>query len=210
MRFAALMTASLFASQAYAGGIAPFVIGGFHTESVPYYSTAANGGNGPAFDSPNDYEQYFDVQLNPNLGAGLEFTLGDKDQVLRGVFRAFWFRDFATTDPALTVSNVKPDALVSPYRADARDFIAFSAGLQAAALRAVEDRLHFGPALHVGAGAVGEVKEMYMLIQPGVYTGFQINRNLEVTVEATYGLRIDKSEVSHGVIGAAAFRYLFD
>lgn len=209
MRLTAAIATSLLASTAYAGGISPIVTGGFHTETVPYYSNATDGGNGVPLDDPRTYPQFNQNQLIGNLGAGIEFMLGNQDNPIRGTFRAMWFRDFPQSDPALTATDVNPANIVSPYRSTSQDYFLVTAGLQWSVVDAADGRFRFGPELHVGAPVVGKMTELFLLAQPGVFASFSINRTLEVYVDANYTFRLTKS-VSHGFLAATGIRVMFD
>ena len=111
MRFAAPIAALLLSSQAYAGGIGPLVIGGFHTEPLYFYSKL--NADGLEFASPQDYDQYKVNQVIGNVGSGLELVLGDRDDFIQGSFRFYWMMDMPQMSPLDSTDLVDEDALVA-------------------------------------------------------------------------------------------------
>ena len=202
--FAAL---ALFAStEAFAGGIAPIVMGGFHTEPLYFYSNETE--DGIVLTDPSEFEQFKVSQAIGNFGSGLELMLGDRDDLVQGVFRLWWMMDAPQGDPANT-GLVDEDNLVVDYREELRHYGVGSVGIQWGVLRAAQDKFKLGVSLHVGTGFLTPNRNEFLLAQAGLNTGYQINRTLEVFVDVTYGLRVRKS-LMHGVYGTAGLRILFD
>lgn len=208
MRFASVTLALLASSDALAGGIAPIVMGGFHTEPLYFYSNVTEGGAGLPITDAAAYEQYKVTQAIGNFGSGLELMLGDRDDLVQGVFRLWWMMDTPQGDPAKT-GLVDEDALVVDYREGLRHYGMGSVGIQWGVLRAAQDKFKLGISLHVGTGFLTRNRTEFLLAQAGLNTGYQINRTLEVFIDVDYGLRVRKF-LMHGVYGTAGLRILFD
>lgn len=209
MRFAVSLAALLASSSASAGGVGPLIMGGFHTEEVYYYSNATDNGNGPAYDNFRDFDQYRTVQSIANAGAGIELVLGDRDDMIQGVFRGFWMMDTPQTDPATTTTLVNPDAVVSNVRTSLSNVGVGTVGLQWGVLRAADDKFKLSLALNLGAGFVTPDHTEFLLGQAGVAVGYQLARNLEWAGELSYGLRFRKYTM-HGAYFTTGIRVLFD
>lgn len=205
MRAAVALVALLTATPAFAGGIAPIVTGGFHMEDV-YYYTRTNPDTGVDYPSPAEYPQEKVSQAIGNIGSGLELILGDRDDMIQGVFRGYWMMDAAQTDPT---RNASAGTTVVNYRDKARHVGVGSVGIQIGVFRAAEDRFKLGVSTHVGTGFLTTDGNGYFLGQVGLNAGYKVNRTLEVFVDVDYGLRVQKT-LSHGVYGTAGLRVLFD
>jgi hypothetical protein len=209
MRLVAPIAAILLSTPAYAGGIGPMVVGGFHTEPLYFYSAEADGGDGPRFANPADYEQYKSSQLIGSIGSGLELVLGDRDDFIQGVFRFYWQLDTPQIDPAQTSDLVDADAMIATWRETARHIGVGSVGLQWGIVRAANDKFKFGLSAHVGTGFLTTDHTEFLLVQGGANVNYQIIPTLEAYLDVTYGVRIRKN-ASHGAYGTAGLRILFD
>ncbi|MGC6492360.1 MAG: hypothetical protein ACON5B_05910 [Myxococcota bacterium] len=207
MRAVVALAALMMSNTALAGGVGPLVTGGFHTEQVYYYSTVT--ADGFEINDIFDYEQFRTTQVIGNAGAGLELVLGDRDDDVRGVFRFYWQMDLPQVDPATTTSLVDPSNVVAAYRDDIAHTGVGTVGLQWTFFRAASDNFRLGASAHIGSGFITVDKTEYLLVQPGINASYQLSRTLELWTDITYGLRLRKT-VSHGMVGAAGLRVLFD
>src|SRR5262245_13716661 len=87
-RVAAIALALSISGSAFAGGLGILATGGAHTERVYYYSNADEDGN--PFKDLSDYTQFHQDQFLPNLGAGLDLMLGDRDDKIVGDAQLYW------------------------------------------------------------------------------------------------------------------------
>lgn len=209
MRFAAAVVTLLAAAPAYAGGIGPLVMGGFHTERVYYYSNRVDGGAGPNIQDPGEWEQYQQTQIIGNAGAGLELVLGDREDLIQGVFRGYWMMDTPQVNPSNNSELVDASALVAAWREETKHTGVGTVGMQWGVLRAASDKFKFGISAHVGAGFLTRERNEFLLAQAGANVGYLVTRTLEVYGDLTYGLRVRK-ELSHGTYLTAGLRVMFD
>lgn len=204
-----LASAIVLPAPAFAGGLGPYLTGGFHTEPVYYYSRFVDGDvNGTPIRDPDSYEQYKDVQVIGNAGAGLELVLGDRDDMLQGVFRGFWQMDTPQLDPSRR-ALIDDGAIVVAYRDTLRHTGVGTVGMQFGVVRAANDRFKFSLAAHVGAGFVSGDNTLYLLAQAGTNLSYMLNRTLEIYVDVNYALRIRKT-LSNGMMGGLGLRVMFD
>jgi hypothetical protein len=210
MRFVAPIAALLLSTSAQAGGLGPMVIGGFHTEPLYFYS-ANVGGDATAsrYQSPRDYEQYKVTQTLGNIGSGLELVLGDRDDFIQGTFRVYWQMDTPQVDPLKSSDLVDEEALVANWRENARHTGVGTVGLQWGVARAANDKFKVGVSAHVGAGFISSNHHEFFIGQLGANMSYQITPTLEAYLDVTYGLRVRKY-LSHGLLGTAGLRILFD
>jgi len=195
-------------TPALAGGLGPYVMGGFYNEPLYYYSSEVDGGSGPRIPDQNNYEQYKQQQILGNAGAGLELVLGDRDDLIQGVFRGFWMMDTPQQSPN-SAGIVDDDALVVAFRENLRHTGVGTVGMQWGLARVANNRLKISLAAHVGAGFLSRENQMFFLGQAGTNISYLINRTLEFHIDVNYQFRVRKS-ISHGLIGAAGLRILFD
>jgi hypothetical protein len=199
---------ALSAAPAYAGGIAPIVSGGFHTERVFYYSKEQEGGAGNPIRDPANYERYDQIQAVGNAGVGLEIVLGDRDDLVQGVFRGFWMLDTPQADPS-KAGVVDADAIVSAYRTTPRNTGAGTVGMQWGLVRAANDKFKAGLSIHAGAGFLTPDHSEFLIAQAGGFAGYQMTRGLEAFIDVDYTLRVQKT-LSNGLTATAGLRVLFD
>jgi hypothetical protein len=206
---ATLVTAALaWSTPAMAGGVSPIVTGGFHTEKVYFYSREQQGGAGAVIRDPNNYERYDQNQLIGQVGSGLEVVLGDRDDLIQGVFRGFWMMDTPQIDPGKS-GLVDADALVAAWRTDNRHVGAATVGIQWGIVRAAQEKFVFGASLHAGSGFLTTDHSEFLLVQAGANVRYQVARPLEVFLDVDYGLRVRK-DLSHGLYTTAGVRVMFD
>lgn len=205
MRLFACLVALLAPASALAGGIAPIVAGGFHTEKLYFYG---NNFDPATPEKPLVYTQYDKTQVIGNIGAGLELMLGDRDDLIQGVFRGYWSMDTPQLDPS-KYGLVDVDQLVGEYRKDPRHVGMGTVGINWGVLRAAQDKFKLGISLNVGAAFLTTDHAEFLLAQAGVNGGYQVSRQLEVFVNLDYAFRFRKT-VSNGFLGTAGVRVLFD
>lgn len=210
-RLATLLIPAMFvgATPAQAGGIGPYFMGGFHTDTVYYYSNRVGGGAGPVIPDIGSFERYDQTQIIGNAGAGLELVLGDRDDLIQGVFRGFWMMDTPQTNPN-TDGRVTDEALVSVYRDTPRHNGVGTVGILWGLGRFGQgQKLKISLAAHVGAGFLSAENQQFFLAQAGTNIAYLLGRGAELYVDVNYGFRVRK-QISHGMIGAAGVRVLFD
>ena len=150
MRTAALIAFLMLPAPALAGGVAPLVTGGFHTEPVAYYSSET--ASGVKIPSLGDYPQYSQTEYIGDVGSGLELVVGDRDDLIQGVFRAYWMMDLPEHVPTPREGEVVDEsALVAPIRTDIKHMGIGTVGLQWGVVRAANDKFRFALGLNVGA-----------------------------------------------------------
>lgn len=203
------LPALLAATPAFAGGIGPMIMGGFHTEPVAFYSSQQNGGEGPTIPDLGAYEQYVETQYIGNAGGGLELMLGDKDDLIQGIFRGFYMVDLPQYAPDPNHDLVDEDALVVNLRENVRHLGLGTVGMNFGVVRAASDKFRFSLALHLGAAFATADQAEFFLGQAGGNIAYQVHRKAELYVDVSYGLRVRK-DFSHGLYGAAGVRVLFD
>ncbi|HMV66973.1 MAG TPA: hypothetical protein PKA64_08995 [Myxococcota bacterium] len=202
-------TALLAPVSAYAGGVAPIVTGGFHTEKVYFYSKEKDGGAGALIRDQGQYEQYSATESIGQFGSGLELMLGDRDDFIQGVFRGYWMMDTPQVDPGKVSDLVDADALVASWRTETRHAGVGTVGIQWGVVRAASDRFKLGMSLHVGAGFLTSDHTEFLLAQGGVNVNYQITRTVEFFADVDYGLRVRKTP-GHGLYATTGLRFLFD
>lgn len=196
-------------SPAIAGGVGPYIMGGFFNEPLYFYSSEADGGSGPRIADEANYEQFKQQQILGNAGAGLELVLGDRDDLVQGVFRGFWMMDTAQKAPN-NEGIVDDDALVVAYRDTLRHTGVGTVGMLWGLARVgPAKRLKISLAAHVGAGFLSRENQQFFLAQAGTNISYLISRGAEFYVDVNYQFRVRKT-ISHGLIGAAGVRILFD
>ncbi|MCB9665650.1 MAG: hypothetical protein H6732_16195 [Alphaproteobacteria bacterium] len=209
MRVAVAAAALLASMPAYAGGIGPLVMGGFHTEEVAYYYSRTNSGTGARIPNQQDWEQVFDPQIIGNAGGGLELVLGDRDNLIQGVFRAFYMLDTPQLNPVGDAELLDSGAAVTAFREDIKHIGVGTVGLTFGVVRGASDRLKLAVAVHLGAGFLTNDHTEFALAQAGPNLSYLFSRTVEGYIDVSYGVRFRKT-VSHGLYGSLGIRYLFD
>lgn len=207
MRTAALIAFLLMPVPALAGGVAPIVTGGFHTESVAFYSSKTDGG--VKIPDQASYPQYQQTEYIGNVGSGLELVIGDRDDLIQGVFRGFWMMDFPQYAPDKQGEVVDADSLVVSLRDNAKHMGVGTVGLQWGVVRAANDKFRFAVGVNVGAAFATQDHSEFLLAQVGGNLNYAVTRTVEVFLDVDYGLRVRKT-LSHGAFGTAGVRIMFD
>lgn len=190
---ATLSAGIALAPPAWAGGVGIFGTGGVHGERVYYYEENAVGG----FDQQEPSQQY-----NPQLGAGLEIALGDKDNKITGLFRLYWCEEAPQQDPA------DPDKFAFSVRTTPRDIGMIDAGLVFGFL-GKPTGFQLGAVGMVGSAFMTSDQTEFLKAQAGLGVSYTILRHVQFHAQTLHGLRYRKSldYQSDNVIGV---RYLFD
>ncbi len=204
----------LLVDPAEAGGLGIVATGGAHTEQVFYYSSRSpEGAPYPDFD---DYDQYDMTQTLPNLGAGVELLLGDRDDAILGVFRFYYNNDGAQKNPADLDSDQRGDEtspvasedVVANVRDTARHIGIGSVGLSWGFL-GEPDGFQFGGIGQIGAGLVTSDHTEFLLVGLGPMITYKVARQAQLFADVQYEVRI-RNELQHSVAAFAGARYLFD
>ena len=203
-----LLLGALFSTfvstSAYAGGVGLVMTGGAHTETVYFYSNTDDAG---LIDDWQDYPQYQMVQTLSNLGGGIEFILGDRDDRFVGVFRGYYLQDAAQVDPR--ESGVVPaDEFVGEFRDAPRHLGLAQIGINYGFLGNTDGFL-FGATAHIGSGFLTNDHTEFLMADAGVTASYRFNRQMSVFAEAVYTIRSRKG-FSNGANGYLGVRYMFD
>ena len=204
MRFALPLASLFFATNAFAGGTGIVLTGGAHTETVAFYSNSDDAG---LIEDWKDYPQYKMVQTLPNMGGGIEFILGDRDDRFIGVFRGYYLQDAAQQDPR--DSGVVPaDQVVGEYRSTPRNLGLAQIGINYGFLGNTDGFL-FGATAHVGSGFLTSDHTEFLTADAGITASYRLNRQMIAFAEAVYTVRVRKG-FSNGANGYLGLRYMFD
>jgi len=194
----------LFATNAFAGGAGLVLTGGAHTETVYFYSNSDEAG---VLDDWADYPQYQMIQTLPNMGGGIEFILGDRDDRFIGVFRGFYLQDAPQQDPR--DSGVIPaDQIVGEFRDTQRNLGLAQIGINWGFLGNTDGFL-FGATAHVGSGFLTSDHTEFLTADAGVTASYRLNRQISVFTDLVYTVRVRKG-VNSGANGYLGARYMFD
>ena len=189
-------TALMMSAPALAGGVGLIGAGGIHTEKVWFYDRA------------DDYRQYQLNQVRPSYGAGLEVTLGDRDDRVLGFFRAYWLQDSPQLDPADLTATVDPDNVEGPFRDTARNLGVGVVGTQVGLLGDPEGFQLLG-IFGIGASFLTTDHTEFLLTELGVGGSYGITPAVQAYVNAGFTMRYQK-RFSYGAHWYAGVRYLFD
>jgi hypothetical protein len=204
MRFALSLASMLFATNAFAGGVGLVMTGGAHQETVTFYSNSDEAG---ALEDWKDYPQYQMVQTLPNMGGGIEFILGDRDDRFIGVFRGYYQQDASQLDPR-DAGVIPADQVVGEFRATPRNLGVAQIGINWGFLGNTDGFL-FGATAHVGSGFLTSDHTEFLLADAGVIASYRLNRQISVFTDLVYTLRVRKG-MSSGANGYLGVRYMFD
>ena len=208
MRTAALIAFLLLPAPAFAGGVAPLVTGGFHTENVAYYSSQTS--EGVKIPDQANYPAYKQTEYIGDVGSGLELVIGDRDDLIQGVFRGYWMMDLPQHVPNPREGEVvDPSALVSTPRDSIKHMGIGTVGIQWGVVRAANNKFRFALGVNVGAAFASKDHTEFLLAQAGGNVNYAVTRTVEVFADVDYGLRVHKT-LSHGLYATAGVRILFD
>jgi len=198
MRALVVLTASLVASPAFAGGVGVIGTGGMMTEPVYFY------------DKSNQFAQCRDTQLVANYGTGVEFVLGDRDDKIEGVFRGYWNQVAPEKMPSGTTGScqVASDNVVSAPRTEARNVGVGTFGVQWG-IFGKPDKWQVGLVSSLGTGFLTSDRTEYLLAQGGPFATLRFGHDFEGYVELDADAHFRK-EWTFGGSGQLGVRYLFD
>lgn len=188
---ALLAAATLGASPAHAGGLGIMATMGGHNDRVDSYN----------YDEESAaYTQFTEYQMNPNMGTGLELVLGDKDNKILGIFRAYYLQDSPIKAPS--------QGDIYAVRETARPIGVINAGLQWGII-GNPDQLQFVAVTTLGSGFMTTDQTEFIVGEAGVGGTYMIARQLQLAANVTGGARYRKLfyPTVNGYVGV---RYLFD
>jgi hypothetical protein len=190
-----LATLVMLASPAQAGGVGVIGLAATHTEKVYFYDESSN--------------QYSDIQLRPTTGFGVEALLGDRDDRLIGLMKAYYFTDFQATADRVDTAAIEGDPTI-PLDPDFkyRSVVVFTAGLQWG-LWGDPTGLQINLITSLGTGAITPDSTEFMLVEVGPGVHYVLQKKYVLHAELVYHLRYRKS-VSHGGGLNVGIRYYFD
>jgi hypothetical protein len=183
----------LSASSALAGGVGIIGTGGLHGDRLYYYKENSIGEF--AQQDPLD-------ELNPNVGGGLEFILGDKDYKINGFFRLYYLGDFPVVAP-------EGDNLTYNLRTDSmRDLGVGDVGLQFGVF-GEPDRFQLVVVGLVGSAVMTKDQTEFFEAQAGIGGTYTFARHIQAHAEIDGGVRYRK-RIYPTANFTAGVRYLFD
>lgn len=197
MRLLVPLLALAWTSNAWAGGIGVLATSGIHTQQTYYY------------DESDDLEQYKLTQVIPSYGTGLEIVLGDHEERVIGLFRAYWLQDMPERHPRDISNDVDSDDVVADVRDVPRNVGMGSIGIQWGFLG---DPNGF---MVTAVGAMGSgflTTDHTEFFQMELGGGFAYNfakMPVQGYANAAYAVRYRKNW-SHGPVVYAGLRYMFD
>ena len=197
---------TLLTGNALAGGIGLMATGGVHGEPLYYYSSVDE--NGIEFTDPSQYDQFKVMQTLPNLGGGLEFLLGDRDDRILGVTRFYYLMDSPQIDPTAADDNRPDDTLVVAYREGARHIGVGMIGLNWGIV-GDPNKFQFGLGTHIGAAFMTNDYSDFLLLSGGPTLTYRLNRQVQVYGELAYQARF-RFDIQHSADANLGVRYFFD
>ena len=198
------LVSAFVSANAFAGGVGLVLTGGAHTETVHFYSNTDEAG---IIEEWQDYPQYQMIQTLSNMGGGIEFILGDRDDRFVGVFRGYFLQDAPQTAPR--DSGVIPaDQVVGEFRSTPRNLGLAQIGINYGFLGNTDGFL-FGATAHVGSGFLTNDHTEFLTADAGITASYRFNRQMSVFAEAVYTVRSRKG-FSNGANGYLGVRYMFD
>lgn len=165
-----LAAALAFPAPAFAGGVGLTLSSGITTDTVYFY------------DASDNMAQYQQSQVIPNFGTGLEFVLGDRDDKITGLFRAFWLQDAAQKDPATTTSLVDPADVVANVREVPNNIGLATFGIQWGFL-GKPDKFQLGAVTSLGAGFLTTDHSEFALGEAGLNCTYMFGRSIQAYAE---------------------------
>jgi hypothetical protein len=187
---------ALFApALAHAGGIGVMGSLGERTETVYYYDSSSNNA------------QFRQPQIIPHFGAGLEFVLGDRDDHITGLARAYWIQEGPEHDPSKN-SSIDPGSIVANWREKPRNVGIATFGVNWGFL-GDPNEWQLSVISEMGAGFITGDHTDFLLLQGGPSFQYMVGPSLQVHADLTYGMRVRK-QVQHGGNAYVGVRWLFD
>lgn len=187
---------ALLPSTALAGGVGLVGMGGVHSDRLYFYAEDESG---------TLVQQAPYNQINPNFGGGLELVLGDKDDKILGVFRAYYMQDAAQSASGPLADGGE---YVYNIRTVPRDVGMLSGGIQWG-LFGDPTGLQFILTSYIGSGFFTSDFTEFINGELGVGASYMFNRKIQVHAEVTGGVRYRK-RLYHTENLYLGVRYLFD
>ena len=189
----------LSASDAVAGGIGVITTAGVHQENIYAYD--------------QELIQYSVTQLRPNLGAGVQGLLGDRDDRIMGYVKMYYMIDSPQVDNDIS-AKVKAEnegvegAVVYAVREDPRSVGVASVGVQWGLLPDA-DAFQLTAISGIGAGALTIDSSEFILVELGAGAQYALTEQLYLHGELAYQGRYRKS-FDHGAGVNVGVRFMFD
>ncbi len=198
MRLLVSLLALATAGNAWAGGIGLLTTGGVHTERVWFY------------DRSDNHTQHQMTQIVPSYGTGLEVVLGDRQDRVIGLFRAYWEQHAAQQDLSVrqNPAGVSRRYVVANVRDTPRDVGMASVGVQWGFLGS-PDALMVTAVGSMGSGFLTVDKNEFFQVEAGGGVAYNFGRAFQAHGNLVYQGRFRKGW-SHGPNVYAGIRYMFD
>jgi len=178
-------------TPAEAGGFGIVTAAGGHVDRVYSYK----------YDEEKaEYDQFIESQFNANVGTGLEFVLGDKDNKIIGVFRGYYLSD----SPQKTPGSGDTYAI----RETGRSVGMMDAGLSFGFL-GDPSNIQMTANAYLGSGFLTTDYTPFIFAEAGVGATWMAARHIQVVASVAGGSRYRRSffPTTSGYLGV---RYLFD
>lgn len=188
----ALLAAGLLgATPAHAGGFGVMATMGGHSDRVDSYNYD---------DASATYTQFVEYQMNMNTGFGAELVLGDKDNKILGIFRAYYMSDSPQKDPA--------EGDIYAIRTTTRPVGVINAGLQWGIVGDPQ-KLQLVAVTTLGSGFLTTDQTEFIVGEAGIGGTYMLARKMQISANVTGGTRYRKLfyPTVNGYVGV---RYLFD
>jgi opacity protein-like surface antigen len=194
-----LILGGLSASDALAGGIGVITTAGVHQERIYAYD--------------EELTQYSISQARPNLGAGVQGLLGDRDDRILGYVKMYYQIDSPQVDNDIS-GQVKAQnegvegQLEYAVRTEARDVGVATVGVQWGILPNA-DALQIIAISGIGAGALTIDSSEFILVELGAGAQYALTDQLYLHGELAYQGRYRKA-LSQGAGVNVGVRFMFD
>jgi hypothetical protein len=188
------IAASLWATPAVAGGVGLLTTGGLYSQRVAFYprDEAGNVAAAPEFSR----------QGIGTVGTGFEMLLGDRDDRILGMARAWWQLETPESDPTDGTNAI------SAWREDVRHVGSFAVGLQFGLVGSPDKGQLVVQGL-VGSGFMTNDHTEFIMADLGVGGTLRVARAVELYGVGYAHLRYRKGARGGGNV-VAGVRYLFD
>ncbi|MCK6524593.1 hypothetical protein L6R49_24570 [Myxococcota bacterium] len=194
-----LILGGLSASDAFAGGVGVVTTAGVHQERIYAYD--------------EELTQYSISQARPNLGAGVQGLLGDRDDRILGYVKMYYMIDSPQVDNDIS-GQVKAQnegvegQLEYAVRTEARDVGVATVGVQWGILPNA-DAFQIIAISGIGAGALTIDSSEFILVELGAGAQYALTDQLYLHGELAYQGRYRKS-LSQGAGVNVGVRFMFD
>ena len=191
-----VLGAFLFSQEALAGGVGVFGAGGLRQAPAYYYR--------------DDGVQFVDFQNRGASSFGAEFLLGDRDDKLQGVMRAFGIfdapvetpEDAKVTSGTYTFEHPDYDSLTTSTTGSATVGLQWSIWGDPSAFQVVATTM-------MGAGFITRDSTEFAILQPGAGVTYTLDERFQFIGTVNYNARFRKTLSSGGEV-LVGFRYMID